>query len=61
MRAKGAKLVRKLINEQTLPSIMGCMPSVDWKQWVKARRDCPGCKKCEGKIRAVREPEMETL
>jgi adenine-specific DNA methylase len=30
-------LLRKLINKQTLPGIMSCMPLLDWKQWAKER------------------------
>ncbi len=29
--------MQMLINEQTLSSIMGKMPVVDWKQWVMKR------------------------
>ncbi len=37
---KGARVVghlKLLITEQTLSSIMGKMPSVDWKQWAVGR------------------------
>jgi hypothetical protein len=30
-------LLRKLINEQTLPGVMNCIPPSDWKQWAKER------------------------
>jgi hypothetical protein len=37
MGAKWVNLLRKLINEQTLPNIMSHMPLADWKQWSKER------------------------
>jgi hypothetical protein len=35
MGARGVNLLMKLINKQTLPSIMSRMPPVDCKQWAK--------------------------
>ncbi len=35
--ARKAGLVHRLINDQTLQSIMGWMPLSDWKQWAKER------------------------
>jgi hypothetical protein len=37
MEAKGMNMLRKLINEQALPGIMGRMPPADWKHWAKER------------------------
>jgi hypothetical protein len=45
MGARGVNLLMKLINKQTLPSIMSRMPPVDCKQWAKERqRKLYGCK-----------------
>ncbi len=35
-----AGLLHRLINDQTLPSIMCQMPLSDWKQWAKERPVC---------------------
>jgi hypothetical protein len=33
--ARKAELLHRLINDQTLPSIMGWMPLSDWQQWAR--------------------------
>jgi hypothetical protein len=35
--AREVNRLRKLINEQTVPCIMGHMPPLDWNQWAKER------------------------
>jgi hypothetical protein len=35
--ARKGGLLYRLINDQTLPSIMGRMPLSDWKQWARER------------------------
>jgi hypothetical protein len=37
MGAKKAGLLNRLINNQTLPSILAKMPPADWRQWAKER------------------------
>jgi hypothetical protein len=36
-KARGAHLLHKLNNEQTLPGIMSQMPPGDWKKWARER------------------------
>ncbi len=35
--ARKAGLLHRLINDQTLPSVLAKMPSNDWRQWVRER------------------------
>jgi hypothetical protein len=35
--AKGVGRLALLINDQTIPSIMGKMPYTDWKEWATRR------------------------
>ncbi len=35
MGARKAGLLGRLINDQTLPSILAKMPPTDWRQWAK--------------------------
>jgi hypothetical protein len=37
MVARRARILHRLVNDQTLPSIMARMPLGDWKQWAKER------------------------
>ncbi len=37
MGARKAGLLSRLINDQTLPSILVKMPPTDWRQWAKER------------------------
>jgi hypothetical protein len=37
MSARRGRLLHRLINDQTLPSIMARIPLGDWKQWAKER------------------------
>jgi hypothetical protein len=37
MGARKAGLLGRLINDQTLPSILAKMPPADWRQWAKER------------------------
>jgi hypothetical protein len=37
MGARKAGLLSRLINDQTLPSILAKMPPTDWRQWAKER------------------------
>ncbi len=37
MGARKAGLLGRLVNDQTLPSILAKMPPSDWRQWVKER------------------------
>jgi hypothetical protein len=37
MGAKKAGLLHRLVNDQTLPSILAKMPSNDWRQWARER------------------------
>jgi hypothetical protein len=37
MGARKAGLLNRLINDQTLPSILAKMPPSDWRQWAKER------------------------
>jgi capsid protein len=42
---KGARRIRRielLINDQTIPRIMGKMPPIDWKEWATKRPDWMG-------------------
>jgi hypothetical protein len=35
--ARGVFLLKRLINQKMLQSIMGRMPHANWKQWAKER------------------------
>jgi hypothetical protein len=37
MGARKAGLLHRLVNDQTLPSILAKMPSNDWRQWARER------------------------
>ncbi len=37
MGARKARLLHRLVNDQTLPSILAKMPPNDWRQWAKER------------------------
>jgi hypothetical protein len=37
MGARKAGLLHRLVNDQTLPSILAKMPPADWRQWAKER------------------------
>ncbi len=37
MGARKADMLGRLINDQTLPDILGRMPPMDWRQWAKER------------------------
>jgi hypothetical protein len=39
MGARKAGMLEKLINDQTLPNILGRMPPMDWRQWARERPD----------------------
>jgi hypothetical protein len=39
MGARKAGMLGKLINDQTLPGILGRMPPMDWRQWARERPD----------------------
>jgi hypothetical protein len=39
MGARKAGMLEKLINDQTLPGILGRMPPMDWRQWARERPD----------------------
>ncbi len=39
MGARKAGILEKLINDQTLPGILGRMPPMDWRQWARERPD----------------------
>ncbi len=39
MGARKAGMLERLINDQTLPNILGRMPPMDWRQWAKERPD----------------------
>jgi hypothetical protein len=37
MGARKAGLLHRLVNDQTLPSILAKMPPTDWCQWARER------------------------
>jgi hypothetical protein len=37
MGARKAGMLGRLINDQTLPDILGRMPPMDWRQWARER------------------------
>ncbi len=37
--AKGIGKIELLINDQTIPKVMGKMPYIDWKEWATMRPD----------------------
>jgi hypothetical protein len=39
MGARKAGMLGRLINDQTLPGILGRMPPMDWRQWARERPD----------------------
>jgi hypothetical protein len=39
MGARRAGMLGRLINDQTLPGILGRMPPMDWRQWARERPD----------------------
>jgi hypothetical protein len=39
MGARKAGMLERLINDQTLPGILGRMPPMDWRQWARERPD----------------------
>jgi hypothetical protein len=39
MGARRAGMLERLINDQTLPGILGRMPPMDWRQWARERPD----------------------
>jgi hypothetical protein len=43
LEARKVGLLHRLINDETLPSIMGRMLLSDWKQWAKERPMWTGC------------------